>query len=165
MSACACLSLTGAASYVDNAKRILGGEFKPTHADILSTYAAEAAWHADVKTAKAAWHIASLSLDGPLPPADCIPAGASAVVFMVSLAGYDGPAEDNELRKQLLALRSFVNSPLANGRRVVVALTHYDVAAAKLAAAVDPKCSFPDYAGARARRRRRGREIERLIQS
>lgn len=67
-------------------------------------------------------------------------------MFFVSLGGYDGPAEDNDTRKQLLALRRFINSPLANGRRVLVALSFSDVLADKIAKC-DPKCAFADYTG------------------
>lgn len=90
--------------------------------------------------------LTSVTLETPLPSGDCIPATATLALFFVSLGGYDGPAEDNDTRKQLLALRRFVNSPLANGRRVLVALSFTDVLADKIVKC-DPKCAFADYTG------------------
>lgn len=142
-------------------KRILAAGYKPTSADILSAYHPEAAWKADVKVLRSVlrcaviiylavdspdFSISSVTLETPLPSGDCIPATPSLAVFFVSLGNYDGPAEDNDTRKQLLALRRFLNSPLGGGRRILVALSFSDVFHEKITK-IDPKCAFADYSG------------------
>lgn len=90
--------------------------------------------------------MSSITLETPLPSPDCIPATPAPAVFFVSLGCYDGPAEDNDTRKELLALRKFLNSPLANGRRVIVALSFTDLFNEKITK-IDPKITFSEYTG------------------